>query len=107
MGIHGATALVAILCAATVHDAATMPGDVVADQVAGVASFSTASYTGTARHGKEEVRESRIGGFSASLFKFKIVVEDDGKNASGGWQAAHTTLALVDGRHPSSEGLGL
>jgi hypothetical protein len=40
-----------------------------------------------------------IGSFSASLFKFKTTVEDDGTDKGGGEQQASATLAFVDVRH--------
>ncbi len=41
---------------------------------------------------------NEIGSYSASLFKFKVDVADDGKDASGGWQVASATVKFVDGR---------
>lgn len=39
-----------------------------------------------------------IGGYSASLFKFKTTVPDDGEGLGGGAQQASTSLNFVDGR---------
>lgn len=39
-----------------------------------------------------------IGSFSPSLFRFRIIVKDDGKAEPGGWQEASTELNFVDGR---------
>lgn len=37
--------------------------------------------------------------FGPSQFPFKIINQDDGKDAAGGWQEANTRLTFVDGRH--------
>lgn len=39
-----------------------------------------------------------IGGFSASLFKFKVINKDDPSDVAGGWQEADSTLKFADGR---------
>jgi hypothetical protein len=39
-----------------------------------------------------------IGGFSASLFKFKVVNKDDPTDVAGGWQKADATLKFADTR---------
>jgi hypothetical protein len=39
-----------------------------------------------------------VGGFSPSLFRFRVTVKDDGKKDSGGWQEATTELSFVDAR---------
>ncbi|MDC0749241.1 hypothetical protein [Polyangium mundeleinium] len=44
------------------------------------------------------------GGFSAALFRFVTIVQDDGTDKAGGWQAAATTLNFVDGRHLFPQG---
>ena len=41
---------------------------------------------------------ANVGGFSASLFKFKTIVEDDGTGKGGGWQQADAKLNFVDSR---------
>ncbi|MEZ4295592.1 MAG: hypothetical protein R3B70_11500 [Polyangiaceae bacterium] len=38
---------------------------------------------------------NEVGGYSASLFKFKTTVPDDGKDAAGGAQQASATLKFV------------
>lgn len=38
------------------------------------------------------------GGFSASQFPFATIVQDDGTDIGGGWQAASTVLHFFDGR---------
>jgi len=42
--------------------------------------------------------ELQVAGFSASLFNFKTVVEDDGEGKGGGEQMANATLTFIDGR---------
>lgn len=37
--------------------------------------------------------------FGPALFPFKIITQDDGKDAAGGWQQTNTRLTFVDGRH--------
>lgn len=39
-----------------------------------------------------------IGSYDASLFKFAVVIADDGTGAAGGWQAATAKASFVDGR---------
>ena len=50
--------------------------------------------------GGEPVEEApqEIGGFSAALFPFKTIVEDDGEGLGGGYQVAETTLSFKDTR---------
>jgi hypothetical protein len=40
-----------------------------------------------------------VGGFSPSLFEFKTVIKDDGKDEAGGWQEVSTKLRFVDTRY--------
>lgn len=39
-----------------------------------------------------------MGGFSASLFKFKVINKDDPTDVAGGWQEADATVKFADGR---------
>jgi len=39
------------------------------------------------------------GGFSAAYFSFVTIVQDDGTDIAGGWQAATATLNFVDVRN--------
>jgi hypothetical protein len=41
---------------------------------------------------------AQVAGFSASLFKFQTIVEDDGKDSAGGWQRTNAILGFSDGR---------
>lgn len=42
--------------------------------------------------------QAQVAGFSASLFKFQTIVEDDGKDSAGGWQQTNAILGFSDGR---------
>lgn len=48
----------------------------------------------------ENVDEARQAIFDPSIFHFVVVVADDGKEMSGGWQHASAMLKFSDWRHP-------
>jgi hypothetical protein len=66
-------------------------------------AFLVSSFTGPGAATPERAADrgatsAYVSGFSASLFKFKTIVEDDGTGKAGGWQKADATLKFVDGR---------
>lgn len=64
-----------------------------------VAMITDSSLAAVHSYSGDEQATPTMGSFSASLFKFKTTIPDDGTGKGGGEQQASATLTFVDARH--------